>query len=328
METKTRYHKYSRWEKGTGHTVEINKTDLDYLMALFTHGDLSTAMLHQLVRPHSKQDNTTNRLRDLKRDPRDLIIQPKQQRAGYNANYKPLVYRLSLKGLDLLLARGRITREHVDLYMRLRQNYHHFHHDYVTSYLTASIEIGTRAQAETRFIPWHEILTSEKCPIDTQEALNPLHIIYKPHNDKKRERAIVPDALLGVEIQGKKQYFVLETDCATEAIQSTSIDNSSILGKLHAYCEIYKEQMYKTHFGISNMRVLIVTTMHTHLVGMTKRIEALAKENKIAGTRPFLFQSVPYMAKEENKPIPTGHLFTVPYKRVRFPDVYINILDQ
>lgn len=146
---------------------------LDILHKLFIHGPLSNAMLHALTAPKVAEKNTRNRTMLMKRKPNFLIEQPKQQRLAYNANYNSLTYRITNTGVQILSDRGRITPEEAELFFKLRQNFRTYHHDALTAYITASIELGCREEGFS-YLGWNYILTHPRCPEAVRRSENPL----------------------------------------------------------------------------------------------------------------------------------------------------------
>jgi hypothetical protein len=89
-------------------------------------------------------------------------------RLSYNANYQNLTFKITKAGVQVLLLKGRISEEVADLYFRLEQNYRTFHHDALTAYITASIELGGR-ETGIKFFGWDYIFTHPKAPAATKK---------------------------------------------------------------------------------------------------------------------------------------------------------------
>ncbi|MGI8567786.1 MAG: hypothetical protein ACR2KT_01195 [Methylocella sp.] len=72
------------------------------------------------------------------------------------------------------------------------------------------------------------------------------------------------------------------------------------------------------------MIVLTVTLSDLHMENIMAHLKRLSTTgNKLSGTRPFLFKSVPSLNAYVNKPPATAHMLTTPWARVGFEDFYI-----
>ena len=208
MET-PKYHRHSRWEVADSHAIKIMPRDLEYLYRLFIHGPLSSAMLHYLVSPAVRRKETTERFKIMRRKPNCLVEVPKQSREAHNANYQPLMYQITYAGVQVLLLEERIPEEVAHLHFTLRQNYRTFHHDALTAYITASIELGGNEEG-IKFFGWDYIFTHPKTPQGTKQSDNPLRIPYKIDGN---EKFLVPDALFAIEAKDGKTCFALKPTC-------------------------------------------------------------------------------------------------------------------
>ena len=304
---KKKYHRFSRWEVGQTHPIKITLRDLQYLYRLFIHGPLSSAMLHQLVSPGVHHRQTSYRLKLLRRNPNCLVEVPKQIRLSYNASYQHLTYKITNAGVQVLLSKCYISSEVADLWFRLQQNYRTFHHDALTAYITASIELGGR-QAGIKFLGWDYVFTHHKCPDTTRQSDNPLRIAYMLDG---KEKSIVPDALFALDTTDGKICFALEADMHNEPIDPHELNRSSYGNKLVGYLAIFSGDLYKAHYGIPNMQVLNVTVSDIHMRNIMKHLKHISTR-----TRPFLFKALPSMSKYENNPTISGHMLTTEWHRV------------
>ena len=154
------------------------------------------------------------------------LLEPRDVRQHYNANYRPLVYALADRGLNALRERG-VECERT----RARRN---FAHELMTSELMASIELGAR-ESGVPLITWPDILTSKSLPEKTRHSSKPFHIpITITVEGKKHDTHIAADgAPFGIErlINGRSVYFFcpgIEADCGTEPVDTSDIARSSI----------------------------------------------------------------------------------------------------
>ena len=216
--------------------------DLEYLYRLFIHGPLSSAMLHNLVSPAVRRKETTERLKIMRRKPNCLVEVPKQSREAHNANYQPLMYKITNTGVQVLLLKGRIPEEVAHLHFILRQNYRTFHHDALAAYITASIELGGNEEG-IKFFGWDYIFTHPKTPQTTKQSDNPLRIPYKIDGNDK---FLVPDALFAIETKDGKTCFALEADMHNEPIDPHELNRSSYGNKLTGYLAILEDAAVET----------------------------------------------------------------------------------
>jgi hypothetical protein len=306
MET-PKYHRHSRWEVAETHAIKIMPRDLEYLYRLLIHGPLSSAMLHSLVSPAVWRKETTERLKIMRRKPNCLVEVPKQSREAHNANYQPLMYKITNTGVQVLLLKGRIPEEVAHIHLALQQNYRTFRHDALAAYITASIELGGNENG-IKFFGWDYIFTHPKTPQATKQSDNPLRITYKIDG---KERFLVPDALFAIETRDGKNCFALEADMHNEPIDPHELNRSSYGNKLAGYLAIFQSELYKAHSGIPNMQVLNATISQIHMTNIMKHLKRISTK-----TRPFLFKAIPSMSKYENKPIISGHMLTTEWMRV------------
>jgi hypothetical protein len=111
----------------------------------------------------------------MRRKPNCLVEVPKQSREAHNANYQPLMYKITNTGVQVLLLKGRIPDEVAHLHFTLGQNYRTFHHDAHAAYITASIELGGNENGIKFFrlgLHFHSSQNS-RTPIDTKDGTMP-----------------------------------------------------------------------------------------------------------------------------------------------------------
>jgi hypothetical protein len=310
----------SRWEDGDTHPIKITPRKLDLLHELFhLLGPVNTSMLHELAAKDVTINATRERLKHMKLRPNKLIEQPKQQRLSYNANYAPLTYKLTKAGVQVLLNYGRITPEEGSLWQRLQQNYKNYYHDATTTYCIASIKLGC-IESGHEFLGWEYTLTHPKCPDATKRAANPLAMSLEIENKRVR---VIPDwPPFAIGLPNGRICRVIETDMQSMPINAHELARSSYGVKLHHYLEILRSYEYQRHFGIPNLQILTATVSDIHMQNIMRHLERIVKHRNHA--RPFLFQSIPYMSKYENRPVISGHLFTSAWHRVGEPAAYLN----
>ncbi|MDR3386356.1 MAG: replication-relaxation family protein [Rudaea sp.] len=307
----------SRWDaSATGKPIVLTPRDLDFLFQLFIHGPLSTAMLRALIAPDVSQWTITERLKHLKRKPNGLIEQPWQQRAAVNANYNHLVVALSSAGLNALLENARITPEQAGWYAGINENRKTYEHDTMAAYISASLALGCREDADLTFISWLDIFSRDKCPATTKAARNPLLI---PFSFGKADHAVIPDGLCGISHRERGvNFYAIEADRNTEPIETSRLSRSSIARHLWGYRFVLRNELYRLHYGLPNLQVLTITTSEVHMQNIMAHLKraAAAAERHLSGAHPFLFKAVPVLGRRVNKPPISGHILTESYRRV------------
>jgi len=284
--------------------IGVTGLRLDRLQPFFTHGLLSTEMLHALAEPHRVQNYTTQELCRLKRIPNSYLDQPEAQQDTMDARYNRLIYRLSLRGLEALLAAGRITPEDAQLFLDLRGQYkqNQFWHDAATSYITASIELGCK-QLGLQFLSAYDILRGK--------GLTSLAIPFQKSH-------LIPDALFGISDRTSITYYALETDMGSEQLEANQLKHSTLTKKYLGYRVMWSHELYQDVYGIPSLKLLIVTTKHLRLENIKTTFKNIAREDtQSSGIGPVYLKCFPALERHERLSLPsTGIMLTDPWHRV------------
>jgi len=255
------------------------------------------------------------RLNLLSRKPNLYLSRPHQQRHSADANCRPLIYELDERGTRMLQDRG--------LPFSSRSYHRNFAHELMVAQITASIELGTRENPNIRLISWPEILSSENTPKATRESSNPasIPVSYTLRGQSQRGEVVADGRPFGLErtIEGRRTYLFfpgVEADCATEPLDASAIDRSSIAKKFAAYTAVAEQAIYRSHFGFPNFSVPIITTNTSRMRSMMELLDRFAGGR---GSKLFLFKTLPAFTSSEKPPAPGGHMLTVPWQRVGFP---------
>ena len=262
----------------------------------------------------------TRRLDLLQRKPNFYINRPHQQRENAEANHRRLIYELDDRGARVLRERGLPF---------LPKTYHrNFAHELMVCRIMASIELGIRADPSLRLISWLEILASDKTPQATRAASRPerIPVTYDANREKFRAEVVADGFPFGIERtdSGRCSYLFfpgIEADCATEPVDTNDLERSSIYKKFAAYRAIVSQDIHRTHFGIPNFFVPIITTNKSRMQSMMKVLQRITDGK---GSKIFLFKTFPAFTSFEKPPASTGHMLTEPWQRVGYPDFYLN----
>ncbi len=234
------YHTIGRWGRGRVPPITLNARDLDYLLALFTHGVLSSDMLRALVAPTLPQRVTTRRMFLLKNPPNEFVAQPEAQEIARNVYSANLIFEINERGVYALVDSGRIDYDDHVLWSKLQGNFkpQHFDHDRAVGYVLASLALGAH-ETGIRFISWREILNRPRCPVQTRELRNPLAIPYEASGER---RVLIPDALFGLQYPNGACFFALEIDMGTEQHKDSDLKSVTLRQKFRAYRVVMRER--------------------------------------------------------------------------------------
>jgi hypothetical protein len=232
-------------------------TEPDYLLfeAIDRHGPLPSHYLYELTR-HLRKDKShlQNRLTEFYNgdDHRPYLIRPPQQFAGFEARYQHIVYDLAPRARQALSDRGTLgsfAPRRTDPFL----------HQLMGACVGASLEL-TAQKAGLRYISREEILTHEKCPVETRRAKNPMAIPLGGGH------VLIPDDLFGVEYPGVGfRFFAVEIDRNNESIERKNLDSNTFGRKIATYLTVLNHRAYRSHWGLPNLTILTVTTNATHV---------------------------------------------------------------
>ena len=211
----------------------------------------------------------------------------------------------------------------------LPKSYHHnFIHELMVAQITASIELGTKANANVRLITWPEILAHETTPIATRKSAAPatIRVSYELRGERRTDEITADAGPFGLErtIAAKRSYLFfpgIEADCGTEPIQASDADRSSIGKKFAAYMAIAEQGLHRSHFGFPNFFVPFITTSTARLNSM---MQLLDRQTSGRGSKILLFKAFPSFTSAEKPLAPSGHMLTEPWQRAGFPPLSLD----
>jgi len=263
-------------EKG----IVLSARDIVIFETLHRHGPLPTNYLFEVTKHVGKDYNgLQHRLTALYNGTEQggaFLTRPPQQFASFEARYQPLIYDLAPKAERALVERGLFAR-----YAPRRSD--PFLHRFMGACVSASFEITCKERG-LRYIGKEEIFASVKCPVTTKESPNPLAI---PVSASTGSRTLIPDDLFGIQYREHLYwFFAVEIDRNTESVERRKLGQSGFGRKIQAYFDVFANRTYRTHWGVPNLRVLTVTTSHTHLDNV---LDHLTKQT--GPTDRFLFHA-------------------------------------
>jgi Replication-relaxation len=314
----------SRWSRdpilndGTPVAACITDRDVEIFKLLSRYRYLPSDDIHAFV--GGGLVHLTRRLDLLQRKPNAYLNRPHQQRENAEANHRRLIYELDERGSRVLRDRG--------LPIPSRSYHRNFAHELMVCRITASIELGIRADSTLRLITWTEILASDRTPQATRIASQPerIPVTYEVRNERCRAEVSADAVPFGIERSdsGSRSFLFfpgIEADCASEPVDTNDVDRSSIYKKFAAYRAIVSQDIHRAHFGFPNFFVPFITTNKARMESMMKLLNRITDSK---GSKSFLFKTFPAFTSFEKPPASGGHVLTEPWQRVGFPDLYLS----
>ena len=276
---------------------DCNVTDRaeTWLTFLNVHRYASSVYLHDLtLDTHASPDYTRRHLYALRKA--RFIRYPAQQMETADARSNFYVYELAPRGIEYLRDNG--------LYVDAVWPTGHWVHAYMTSCITASIDIMARRNG-FRYIPGHEITSRAQTTIGT----------------KIGKSQLIPDQFFGLEYPDRTyRFFCVEADRGTEP---TTAKNSRKTHRstIRLYREFIGQKLYKDHYQLNAGLLLLA------VFSRSSKLEAFNAElAKQSGGRNsyILSQHIQGFDYRLKPPELLTYLFDKPYQRVGNDKFYIN----
>ncbi len=216
------------------------------------------------------------------------LDRPPMQLDWYARGSEPLVYALGKRGAELLETRGEFRRGGIRWDSKKRNVSRVFlHHTLAIAEVMVAFEVACRGREGVRFIPPEKVLAG------VPEATRRLPFRWQVevrHGGKPYRLGVEPDRVFGLEFYGlpenrQRAYFFLEADRGTMPVRRKGLGQTSFLRKLLAYQETWRQGIQRSHLGISNFRVLTVTTNRERV----RHLLAACRSPEGSGSRLFLF---------------------------------------
>ena len=295
-------------------TLITDKDIFGIFEPLSRHAQLTTKQLVAFDSRHAS--NTRSRLTDLYHERGEWLVRLSESLKLANSLFIDEMYRLGEDAEDLLIARGIIPAEKWVRISRVGGNstapsrIFRLAHDHMASHIALDIEIGARA-AHRRFRNHIEII--RQAPERTRGFPKPLRVLVPPIPGAPQW--IEPDALIGID----DRYFAIEADTGSESIEGV------IKPKIRAYREIVASGIIDQHFGISNLRVLFVTTNEKRMRNMIAAVASIAREGR---STMFGFACRPDLGQLAGALAPDGRLFEQPWLRAGREDMRLDLANR
>lgn len=310
LDTLNRRFQFSR--EGTK-VAHLRERDLAIFELLVRYRYTRSDFIHAFI--GGDKTKLVQRLNELYRNPNCYLDRAERERAYFNALYRPIIYELDSNGEQALRNHGRYDPAQAVAWLRRgREGHVTLPHSVMICEALASIELGIREKPELRFIPWSEIHAAMPEKVRTSQFSHclPANISHKfgreTHHSKK---ALMPDAVFGIEYPTGVRFFALECDRDHEPLKRSNLNQTSYLRKILQYQDVATNRTFKKHWGLPNLLVLNLTTSELH----KNKIKDLVLElTEGKGASYLLFKTMPSLGDFQVAPA-TGHLLTEPWER-------------
>jgi hypothetical protein len=313
----------SRWTRdpvvddGRAVVAYPTERDIEIFRLLARYRYLTSDYIYAFVGGNPKA--LSRRLNLLSRKPNLYLARPHQQRESASANHRPLIYELDERAIRLLRELGASPPP---------KSYHrNFAHELMTTQIMASFELGTKEHSHVRLITWSEILSKEHTPLLTRESSSPatIPVTFSMRGEAHSLKVTADAQPFGLErvIGGNRSYLFfpgIETDCATEPLDASDADRSSLAKKFAGYTAIAEQGIYRSHFGFPNFFVPIITSSLARMHSMMRLLEKMTDGH---GSKMFLFKMFPTFTSFDPPPKAGGHMLSEPWLRVGYPPLLL-----
>ena len=289
--------------KPTGKRVTPQERDLLWLAKLAEHGPLPSSFLLAFSQgSHASEKRARERLTDLFHedntpDGGPYLTRPPQQFRTIDSRYNQLVYDLAPAGWRALERSGMATGKRA-------APAGPWLHGFMTSCITASIELATLARGDVSYIAQSEILARAdaelRCPVTITDPVTGFRI----------KKDLIPDALFGLcyhtDEGDRFRFFAVEADRATEPVTSSNWNRKSFERNLLQYEAYVADGAYREHLKLT--APLLVLNVLSDARRMGRMVEFVGKRYP-KGNAFMLFQAWEGFGVAWRPPEPSSSLF-------------------
>src|ERR1700676_417904 len=274
-----------RFERAKVAGIKLTPRDLLILRAVQRHRLLRSTHLIALL--GASRQTTLRRLQLLFHH--GYLDRPAAQLDWYAAGSEPMVYALGNRGAAVLATAGGLTRATLRWDTRTGTVSRQFlRHTLAVAEVMVAFEAACRDTEGVQFIRPEEMLAG--APEATRRLRLPFRWQVEVNEaGKLHQLGVEPDRVFGLRFAGapehrRRAYFFLEADRGTMPVVRRGLDQTSIRRKLLGYRETWRQGLHRRHLGVSNFRVLTVTTNEERRRHMVAACGPLG-----SGGRLFLF---------------------------------------
>ena len=293
----------------TGKRVSPTSRDLLWLHKLAEHGPLPSSFLLAFSQgSHASEKRARERLTDLFHedntpDGGPYLVRPPQQFRTLDSRYNQLVYDLAPAGWRALERGG------MDATTCAAPSGPWLHR-FMTSCITASIELATLARDDISYIPQSAILA--RAGVELRYSVT----IADPATSYRFAKDLIPDALFGLcyhTDQGDRfRFFAVEADRATEPTTSSNWNRKSFERNLQQYEAYVADGAYRDHLGLT-APLLVLNVLSDEQ--RTQRIVDFTAKRYPKGNAFMLFQAWPDFGPVFRPPEPNLELLLSEWAR-------------
>ena len=303
--------------QSTGKRVTPQERDLLWISKLAEHGPLpSSFLLAYGSGTHRSEKRARERLCDLFNedntpDGGPYLVRPPQQFRTLDSRYNQLAYDLAPAGERAL---ARLAQDNSASSAPSGPWLHRF----MTSCVTASIELATLERDDLTYIPQSEILARAK--VDLRHPVR----ITDPETKWTGEKELIPDAVFGLRYHtangDRFRFFAVEADRATEPTTTANWNRKSFLRNLLQYEAYVAGGAYREHLKLT--APLLVLTLSSDPRRNARMIDVVTKRFS-AGNAFMLFQTWEDFGPVFRPPQPNLALLTNCWQRAGMPGLAI-----
>ncbi len=256
-----------------------------WFAALAEHGPLPTSYLLQFTRDsHASEKRARERLCDLFHEDNTpdggaYLVRPPQQFRTLDSRYNQLVYDLAPAGWQARERTGLVA-------MKRAAPSGPWLHRFMTSCITASIELATLVRDDISYIAQSEILARAgaelRCPVTITDPVTG-HLIKKD---------LIPDAVFGLQYHTESgdrfRFFAVEADRATEPTTSSNWNRKSFERSLLQYEAYVAGGAYREHLKLT-APLLVLNVLSDQR--RTLRMAEFTSKRYLSGNAFMLFQT-------------------------------------
>ncbi len=302
----------------TGKRVSPTDRDMLWFAKVAEHGPLPSSFLLDFGRTtHANDKRARERLADLFHedntpDGGPYLIRPPQQFRTIDSRYNQLVYDLAPAGWCTLERCGTLP-------IRPTAPSGPWLHRFLTSCVTASVELATLTRTDVSYIAQSAILARAGCDLRYPVT------ITDPVTGWCGPKDLIPDAVFGLRYhtpQGDRfRFFAVEADRATEPTTSANWNRKSFERNLAQYDAYVAGGAYRDHLRLT--APLLVLHVLSDEQRRKKMIEFTANYYP-RGNTFMLFQTWADFGPIYRPPNPKGGLLNDPWDRGGLPSFRID----
>lgn len=301
----------------TGKRVSPTERDLLWFSKLAEHGPLPSSFLLAFSHgSHANDKRARERLTDLFHegntpDGGPYLVRPLQQFRTLDSRYNQLVYDLAPAGWRALKRRG------VDIGKSAAPSGPWLHR-FMTSCITASIELAAITRSGLSYIPQSDILARANAELRFPVT------IAAPETGYRYAKDLIPDAVFGLCYHtgagDRFRFFAVEADRATEPTTSSNWNRKSFERNLLQYEAYVAGGAYRVHLDLT--APLLVLTVSTEPVRTARMVDFVARRYP-SGNSFLLFQTWEDLGSVFRPPQPNSSILVGEWERGRLSSFVI-----